>query len=459
VKRPDPSDRFDAVVLERTLRCEFGLGAHQALLVAFSGGLDSTALLYALLQIGRIDTKRITALHFNHALHEQAGAWEAHCRASCSAWGAAFRSSTMTSGATSGRGVEAMAREARYRWLAQQMSADSVLLTAHHFDDHVETVLANLFRGSGARGLGGIRKSRSIACGRLWRPLLSVARASLEKFAVAHGLSWIEDPMNIDDAYTRNHIRHRVLPVMREKWPQVDRVIARSAQNCLDASELLDELAEADLREIRSRRNGDDYVLSVSALQSLGRRRMLNALRHWFVECGFHAPSRRRLFDMVDSLVDATPEPTCVMAWSGIEVRRYRDLLHLAKQGAREAFTGLDWDPHASAPVLVNGLVVAARDVRGDGILRSVYERQKISLRPRRGGERCRAPGNACRKKLKKIFQEKGIPPWRRDDFPLLYISGQLAGVVGVCYCQPYAADGDEAGVVFELQSDSPAVE
>jgi len=444
-------DRFDDGLLERILRLEFDLGRHEEIFVAFSGGLDSTALLHALVSIDSIDPERITALHVNHGLSEQAGAWEQHCKEQCRLRGVRMKSHPVEPGDPRGRGTEAMAREARYEWLQAQMSMGSVLMTAHHLNDQVETILANIFRGSGVRGLVGIRKSRSLARGSLWRPLLGVAHKSIATYAIEHGLKWIEDPMNVDCRHTRNHIRHRVLPVVREKWQGVDGVIARSAENWLDASELLDEIAESDLASMRHCREGRFNLLSVSDLNSHGRRRMTNALRMWFVHCGFEIPHRRRLLSVIDSLIAEEPVPTCLVSWPGAEVRRYRDWLYLSATRERTTFSTLNWDRNATEPVLINDRRLVAHPARGTGIRRSVYDNSTITIRHRRGGESCQGPRSLYHKKLKKIFQEKGIPPWQRDDIPLLYIGDSLAGVVGVCYCQPYAAEENEPGVTFEL--------
>ena len=451
MNRSAPADRFDPRRLERVLRSDFGLGDHEDVFVAFSGGLDSTVLLHALLHVESIDNERISALHANHGLNDDARRWEQWCRQRCREWGVRFRSHRVEPEEIRGRGMEAMAREVRYRWLSGALTDGSVLMTAHHLDDQVETVLAGLFRGSGVRGLAGISAARPFARGWLWRPLLEVPRALIAKYGAVNGLEWIEDPMNTDCRFTRNHLRHEVLPVVREKWPGVDTVIARSARNFLDASELLDEIAESDLLGVPQRSEGGFHTLSIPDLRRYRRPRMINALRRWFVQCGFEAPSRRRLLDVVTSLIERKPEPTCMLSWPGTELRRYRDRLYLSGTTNKPAIWDFEWDRTGTEPVMLNDRVLTARITSGDGIRRSTYESSAISIRPRSGGERCRAPGSACTKTLKKIFQEKGVPPWRRNDFPLLYVGGELAGIAGLCYCQPFAAEGNEPGVVFDV--------
>ena len=451
MNRSAPADRFDPRRLERILRSDFGLGDHEDIFVAFSGGLDSTVLLHALLHVESIDIERISALHVNHGLNDDARRWEQCCRQRCLEWGVRFRSHCMEPSDIRGRGTEAMARDMRYRWLSGAVTDGSALMTAHHQDDQAETVLASLFRGSGVRGMAGIRAARPFARGSIWRPLLEVPRALLAKYGAENDLEWIEDPMNTDCRFTRNHLRHRVLPLVREKWPGVDSVIARGAQNFLDASELLDEIAESDLLRVPQRSEGRFYTLSIPDLRRYSRPRMINALRWWFEQCGFEFPSRRRLLDVVTSLIERKPEPTCLLSWPGTEVRRYRNTLYLSRTANDAEIRDVTWNRMGTEPVILNGRELVVRNTVGDGIRRSIYEGSPISIRPRRGGERCRAPGSACTKTLKKIFQEKGVAPWRRNDFPLLYVGDDLAGIAGLCYCQPFAVERKEPGVVFDV--------
>lgn len=442
---------FCADRLARILHCEFELDDDTGIYVGFSGGLDSMVLLHALAHIKKIERRRISALHVNHGLHERAGTWEQHCRDLCRALGIRYYSQQLDCTDPSGKNTEASARKARYHWFEKQMSDGAVLLTAHHSGDQTETILANLFRGAGAHGMAGIRKSRPFGPGMLWRPLLDVDRDSLEHYARSHELDWVEDPMNEDLSYTRNHLRHRVLPVVREKWPGAAKTITRAAINWRETVELLDEFARADLRIIPHRREAPFDILSVPAMAGLSRQRKINILRNWFVQCGFQPPSRVHLLSVIDGLVEIKPKTTSVQTWSSVEVRRYGDWLYLSAPLGRQAVPAMNWDRDAAGDMLINGRKLVVRPAMGTGINKTVYDCQTISVRPRRGGERCRLPGRANHQKLKKLFQQYGVPPWQRDQIPLLYVGDALAGVVGHWYCQPFAACDDETGMVFEL--------
>jgi len=442
---------FCADRLAQILFGEFNLDDDTEIYVGFSGGLDSTVLLHTLAHVKNIGRERINALHVNHGLHDGAGDWEHHCRDLCRTLGIHYRSQQLNCADSSGRFTEASARKARYQWFEDQMSDGAVLLTAHHSGDQVETILANLFRGSGAHGMAGIRKSRPFGRGNLWRPLLDVERDCLEHYARSRGLEWVEDPANEDLSYTRNHLRHRVLSVVREKWPGAARTISRAAINWRDTVELLDEIAQSDLRNIQHRREAPFDILSVPDLIGLSSQRKLNVLRHWFVQCGFQPPSRVHLISVTGGLINGRPKATQVLAWAGVEVRRYRDWLYLSAQQGKQVTPAITWDRDAAGGMLINGRTLLARPAAGTGIKKKIYDCQTISIRPRRGGERCRRPGRANHQKLKKLFQECGIPPWQRDQIPLLYVGDALAGVVGHWYCQPFAAGEGETGMIFEF--------
>ena len=172
--------KFESNFLNEVLFEQHKLDRTTKLFVAFSGGLDSTVLLHALLNDQIQSWAEIVALHVNHGLNEQAGEWELHCRDLCRRWGIRFKSTRLHLPAQSKHGLEAAAREARYQWFESELSIGSVVLTAHHLEDQAETVMGNLFRGSGVHGAAGISPFRTLGPGTLIRPLLGVSRDSAQ---------------------------------------------------------------------------------------------------------------------------------------------------------------------------------------------------------------------------------------------------------------------------------------
>ena len=443
---------FDSERLAEILIADFGFKDNFEVYVAYSGGLDSTALLHALVRIKDVNQEQVTALHVNHHLHENSSLWEAECRQRCQAWGVRFLSHQLDVSSVAKLGVEGAAREARYNWFSQHLDENGVLITAHHLNDQVETILANLFRGSGVHGLKGIARKRKLGRGQLWRPVLKIKQSAMHDYAAAHQLQWIEDPANKDPRYTRNIIRHKIVPLIKETWPGVEHTISRGAENWQDAALLLDALAEQDLETCAQYRRSTFFALSVPDLHALSGLRCRNVLLFWFKKCGFEPPSRRHLNTLYESMLRNKPTATAVLTWAGVEIRRYREWLYLSPPMVRNPIPQVAWDKTASIPgVLINGRQLSAIATTGRGIKKEVYDQHALTIRGRLGGERCWLPGHAQHHKLKKLFQKRGIPPWERDQIPLVYVGDELAAVVGLWYCQPFAAEEGEPGMEFRL--------
>ncbi|MDJ0955941.1 MAG: tRNA lysidine(34) synthetase TilS [Arenicellales bacterium] len=442
-------DRFNKQYLEQKLFTELGLQPDSSLYVAFSGGLDSTVLLHALISIETIDRSRITALHVNHGLHKQATAWEKECERRCQAWGVRFLVHHLDLSAASPTSIESAARQGRYRWFEQQLTAKDILLVAHHLDDQVETVLANLFRGAGSHGLKGMLATRALGVGQLWRPMIEVERSALHDYAKDNGLHWIHDPANEDQRHTRNYLRHTVLPLVRKTWPGITQTVSRAAQNWRDTALLLDEIAQMDLADVRHKKQLSFFKISVDDLNKLSELRVLNALRFWFRKCGFQAPARSHLQQLYTSMVVTLPKATAILSWPGVQVRRYRDWLYISSSSSDHRAFQISWNADGTA--LPGNRRLIARPVVGRGIKKDIYDTCSISIRSRVGGERCWLPNRKNHRKLKKLFQQSGVPPWERARVPLVYVEDELVAVVGFWYCQPFNAQDGEPGMEFIL--------
>ncbi len=245
------------------------LHPHRQLLVAFSGGLDSTVLLHQLVLLREQDPSlTLRAVHVHHGLSAHADDWVAHCRQICQQWQVPLVVHRVTL-ARGGLGVEAHARAARYQAFQDTLNAGEVLVTAQHQDDQCETLLLALKRGSGPTGLSAMAPSSAFADSRLLRPLLNETRESLRQWALAHQLSWIEDESNQDDTYDRNFLRLRVIPLLRERWPHFSEAVARSASLCAEQEQLLDEILAAELASLVA----EDGSLAIAPLTSMSSPR------------------------------------------------------------------------------------------------------------------------------------------------------------------------------------------
>jgi len=302
--------------------------------VALSGGLDSSVLLTALATPQRA-RPRLRAIHIDHGLHPNSRLWSAHCRSLARQLKVPLRVLATKVSRGSGESLEAAARAARYALLEAHLAPGEVLLTAHHADDQLETVLLQLFRGSGLAGISAMPEIAAFGRGFLARPLLTCARSQLEEWAKSTGLTWVEDDTNADESLDRNYLRRRVLPLLRARWPGVGISVGRSARHAAAAQKLLDEVARRDVE-----RAADGDCLASGVVRALGPERRRNALRFWIARSGFRVPDTRRLDEICGPLLDARPDANPRVSWADGVVQRERGRLSITRVERRSGAVG-----------------------------------------------------------------------------------------------------------------------
>ncbi len=270
------------------------------LAVAYSGGADSTALLLACAERW---PGQVSAIHIHHGLQAAADGFESHCREVCARLGVPLQVLRVDARPASGQSPEDAARNARYAALRQCAEAAQPpirhIALAQHADDQVETLLLALSRGAGLPGLSAMpaQWERDGIC--YYRPLLDVSGAELRQGLRERGASWIEDPSNAVEQYTRNRIRARLLPALEAAFPQFRDTYTRSAAHAAQAQRLLDEVAAEDLARV-------GVPPQIARLQELSRARQANVLRHWLRSTHATAPSAAQLEELLDQLAACT---------------------------------------------------------------------------------------------------------------------------------------------------------
>jgi len=435
--------KFSPDYLLQQLRLHPGTSGYQ---VAFSGGLDSHVLLYALCSLRELLDAEIGAVHIHHGLQQDADVWESQCQQVCDGLEVPYVSLRVDARALRGESPEAAARSARYTALAGWLPTGQCLLTAQHQDDQAETLLLQLLRGSGVNGLAAMPVMTTLGAGRHLRPLLAVTREALQQYAIANKLSWIEDPSNTDTGFDRNYLRRRVLPVLRERWPAVASSLSRSASHCADAAHLLADLAGQDLQVL----SGRGHTLSLTGLAALPSARQSNVLRHWIKQVSGGAPSAAVLARIMNDITRSRRDSEPCVRWGNFEIRRYREELYLLHQaGPGEHPRVLDWILAGPLALPGPGGVLTATAATGCGIRAAAVPAGSVQVAWRQGGECCQPAGRGHHHRLKKLFQEQGIPPWERSRIPLIYIQDQLAAVAGLWVCEPFQAGPAEPGFVI----------
>jgi len=238
---------FSAVSLRQVLHDQLSVEKNSAVYVAYSGGLDSHVLLHALSGLASDYPFSLKAIHIDHSLQLQSPAWADHCQQVCDGMSVPLTIRTLSIDQKKGESLEAVARDARYAALAECLPEGGLCMTAQHRNDQTETLLLQLLRGAGVHGLAAMPASKNFSTGRLLRPLLHFSREDLLDYANRHRLVWIEDPSNQDNRFDRNFLRNEVLPVLRERWPGMDKSLSRSARHAASAATMLDDIASSDL--------------------------------------------------------------------------------------------------------------------------------------------------------------------------------------------------------------------
>ncbi|MFK3662945.1 tRNA lysidine(34) synthetase TilS [Scandinavium sp. NPDC088450] len=396
------------------------LGAHSHVLVAFSGGLDSTVLLHQLTH-WREQTPGATlrAVHIHHGLSVNADGWVEHCQLVCAQWQVPLEVVRVTL-AQKGLGIEAQAREARYEAIRQTLQQGEVLVTAQHLDDQCETLLLALKRGSGPAGLSAMAAESDFYGTKLIRPLLAESREVLEQWAREHHLSWIEDESNQDDDYDRNFLRLRVLPLLNERWSHFSQAVSRSAQLCGEQEQLLDELLAEELSSLC----GKEGQLAIEPMLSMSAVRRGALLRRWLAQHQAAMPSREMLERLWREVALAREDANPQVRLGDYTVRRYQQQLWwvpVATPAPQE------W-PDITQPLRLSGdeelSLINGQDIRKPA------PGERASVRYTAGGT-LHIVGRNGGRKLKKIWQELGVAPWLRETTPLLFYGETLIAAAG----------------------------
>lgn len=416
-------------------------------LCACSGGADSVCLLHLLRSMDGIG---VVCAHFNHGLRgAESDRDEAFVKELCDRLGVPCvtgHGDVRGYAAERGLGIEEAARELRYAFLERTAKEQgcSRIATAHNAEDNAETVLLNLIRGTGGRGLGGIPPVR----GKLIRPLLTVTRAEIETYLAEHGLPHVEDSSNASDDYTRNRIRHRILPLLREENPAAVENIGAAAELARQDEEYLSGEAERFLAAF-----GQTEPLPMEDFLALPRPIGARVLRlrcpgaqKKHVEAVYAlcaAPAGRRETDVPGARVVLEqgklyfnpPEPQNLprreVRIGGItpipEIGRY-----LVCRPAAETE-----EIHNS----FNTFYFKSESICG-----------RIYAASRGGGDSVRLLGRGCTKSLKKLFAEAGMTAAQRTETPVLYDEVGVIAVPGFGIAERCAPEKGKPVLCIELK-------
>ncbi len=422
------------------LRREIPRGA--TLVVGLSGGIDSVVLLHVLVRRLRIAPARISAIHVNHQISPHATRWAAFCRRLCRDFGVKLQMAKVD--VVRGNSTEAAARAARYAVFAA--SDADVLVLAQHRDDQAETVLLQMLRGAGPRGLSAmpVLRPATATMPAVLRPLLETPRAAIEAYAARHNLHWVEDESNQDRAYLRNFLRHDVLPLLEAKLPGVRGTLARAARHQAECSELLDVLAAGDLDAVNPVGR-----LPLLLLKGLAPARARNALRY-FLRCNDVAmPEAERLDELLRQATVARGDARVCVALGSVELRRFQDALYIVRPLPRLAKSfEVAWNGRGTLPLPQLGGSLRLVRCKGEGIAAAALRPASLRVRVRRGGEMLRPALAGRQRTVRNLLQEAALPPWLRERLPFLYLDSALVAVPGLGVDAQFQAGAGNSGLL-----------
>lgn len=401
-----------------------------AMAVGYSGGLDSTVLLHVLAGLRGTFAFRLSAVHVHHGLSASADEWAEHCRAECRALEVPLRLEHVQV-RRAGQGLEAAARAARYRVFAG-LGVDSLAL-AHQRDDQAETVLLQLLRGAGMKGLAAMPARRALGKISLLRPLLEVPRLDIERYAQAHALRWIEDASNFDPALRRNAARHHILPMIETHFPGAGLNLARAATHFAECAALLDALAALDGADA-----GEG--LEVARLAALDAARARNLLRRYLELHGVPI-QRERLHEALTQMLNARADAEPEVAFATAALRRFQGRLRLLERVPTPVQQVWIWQGEHELDLGAAGGLSFTPAV-GQGV--RLPAQAKVCLRA--GGEKLRTAARRPARTLKNLLREAALPPWLRDRLPLIYVGERLAWAAELGADVDFQPGSDETG-------------
>lgn len=437
----------------------------KAIVIAYSGGVDSQVLLHALSHLKQqgILSNSIVVCHVNHGLSANAQTWQVFAQKQCLQLALPLKICKVNVKAKAQHSLEELARNARYQALQEFAPIDSLIVTGHHNDDQSETFFLALKRGAGLKGLSGMKQVMPLGKQLLVRPLLNVSRQDIEIYAENNNLVWIDDESNEDLRFDRNFIRHQVMPILNSRWPSIAKTLNRSAQHCQEGQELLSELAQQDLEVCIT----SAHCLSVSQLKLLSHARFNNIIRHFLETHQCLMPSTEQLvqvYKQLNAAADKVPAikvgDHCFRRFKG-ELYLTPDFIDICQWTEKVEQTNDSGLEEKSKVILPDdlGVLIFTRFNENANNLTSKYsiqsqhklvaplKDQTVTIRFSHDNPKCLPEYRQHSRPLKKVLQELAIPPWQRQRIPFIYYDEVLVAALGYFVCKEYLPQDRQAGL------------
>lgn len=417
------------------------------ILVAYSGGVDSHVLLHVCSGLEGVHrNKNVKAVYIDHGLHKDSSKWRDHCEAIATSLGVEFLSEKVQAANLNGDGPEQAARNARYAALRLLVNNGTLLLTAQHQDDQAETLMLQLLRGAGAKGLASMPALAAFGEGCIGRPFLPISQQEVMDYATVNKLCWIDDPSNSDTSLDRNYLRQEVIPLIKKRWPAFAKTTSRTASHCAEATDILSNYGSSFL-------SGRPDEISLELFQHIKPSVCRLILREWVILNDARLPSEKVL-KQISVLATKESGGSGLVEWSDYQVRSFNQRLFIFKKvlDVPEA-TPTIW-PDSDATLRTSIGLLKKTPVLGFGLSRKSWMSSNVSVRYRVGGEKIRLRRDVGHRSVKKLLSEQRIFPWQRHHIPLIYFGERLAAVANLWVADEFSVNKGELG--FELEWTHP---
>jgi tRNA(Ile)-lysidine synthase len=414
---------------------------HRHFCIAFSGGIDSQALLYNLYQLRELNPEiKLDAVHIHHGVNAAADNWLEFCREQCKKLNIVFKNIHITLDHDTKDGFEAQARQQRYQALWKACPPNAALVTAHHADDQAETMLFRLFRGAGLRGLSAMQKENNNSGRPLLRPLLNISRQEIEAYARANNLLWVEDPSNKNIDLSRNYIRHEIIPKIKHRWPNAAKNMEQAAEHLQNAQLILDFYLEQELKNICTSKK----QINIRELEKFSPEHQALLLRLWIRQQQLTAPTTKQLaqvLQMIHSKEDAQPQ----LSWGENIIRRFNQKIGIYQALPKIDLEEISWD--GKNTLVLPQKVGEINFSLAAGGLKPPNKDEQIFIRWKIPGFKFRIAGHKHHKDYKNLMQDFHIPPWERDRVPLIYFNDTCVAIANYAIADTHKQNSLEVGL------------
>lgn len=411
--------------------------------IAFSGGLDSSVLL-SFIKENFIHKDKLYVLHINHGVHEDSDRWEAFCRDQAHKFNIKFKSWKLDKLPKSS---EEILRNYRYSAFQEWAEKDDLIITAHHLDDQIETLLFRILRGTGINGLSGINKNSNYKELNIFRPFLDTKKDEIFSYAEKLKLEWIEDSSNNENQYSRNIIRNSIIPKLLERWPNLDKSLTHLSERAQKAQKIILEIAEED----HERMVKLNHYIDKAILTRLSDERQENLIHYWLSNVNNLRISSKQLNEINLAIKNPPQSSSSFDLYTKNGFLKFKifitqkELNLVDVSSINNLPSGFEMTWNFQDLIKIPTGTLSTKEQKGKGLAKKYFCSEAV-IRTREGGERCRPYGRDKSQKIKNLFQEYKIPDWKRDQIPLIYINEKIAAVGDLWVCDEFHADLDETG-------------